>query len=56
MDDEKIIELYFARSETALTATAEKYSAYLSSISRNILKSPLDAEECVNDAYLAAWR
>ncbi len=24
-------------------------------ISRNILKNEFDAEECVNDAYLAAW-
>ncbi len=55
MDDEKIIDLYFARDETALTATSEKYGAYLRGISQNILHSASDAEECENDAYLAAW-
>lgn len=56
MDDEKIIELYFARSEAALTESARKYGSYLRSISFNILKNHADAEECENDTYYAAWR
>ena len=55
MDDKKIIELYFARSEDAITETDKKYGAYCVSIARSILTSPEDAEECVNDAYLRVW-
>ena len=55
MEDEKIIELYFARSETAITETSAKYGAFFRRISRNILSSEQDTEECVNDAYLKAW-
>lgn len=56
MEDEKIIELYFARDEAAITMTQQKYGGYLKSISFNILKNLSDAEECENDAYYAAWR
>lgn len=55
MEDEKIIELYFARDEAAIKETAAKYGSYCSSISRNILKNDSDAEECVNDTYWHAW-
>ncbi|MGN0651091.1 MAG: RNA polymerase sigma factor [Oscillospiraceae bacterium] len=55
MEDEKIIELYFARSESAIAETSAKYGAFFRRISRNILCSAQDAEECVNDAYLKAW-
>ena len=55
MDDSSIIRLYFARSEAAIKATAEKYGALCHMIARNILSSDADAEECVNDAYLALW-
>ena len=55
MEDEKIIELYFARSEAAITETSAKYGAFFHRISRNILTSEQDAEECVNDTYLKAW-
>ncbi len=55
MEDSKIIALFFARAEEAITALAEKYGAACGSIARNILKDSQDAEECVNDAYLAAW-
>lgn len=55
MEDEHIIELYFARSEAAIVETSAKYGAFFRGISRNILNSEQDAEECVNDAYLSAW-
>lgn len=55
MRDEEIIELYFSRSESAISETALKYGNYCGYISQNILDSKDDAEECVNDAYLAAW-
>lgn len=55
MDDNKIIDLYFARSENAISETSVKYGAYCYSIAHNILSSREDAQECVNDTYLAAW-
>ena len=55
MEDEKIIELYWQRSQEAVAATAEKYGSYCSAIAGHILHSPRDTEECVNDTWLAAW-
>ncbi len=55
MDDAKIIKLLFARAETAIDALAHRFGAQLYRIAMNILRSPRDAEECVNDTYLALW-
>ncbi|MFA7673440.1 MAG: sigma-70 family RNA polymerase sigma factor [Clostridia bacterium] len=55
MDDRQIVELYFKRSESAITETAGKYGRYCHYIAYNILHSEEDAEECVNDTYLKAW-
>ena len=55
MEDNKIIELYFARSESAISETASKYGKYCYSIAYDILLSNEDSEECVNDTYLRAW-
>lgn len=55
MEDEKILELFFNRSEQAIDEVAKKYGKTCHNISYNILHSNLDAEECVNDAYLGAW-
>ena len=55
MDDEKIIELFFNRSEQAIEEVDKKYGNTCYNISYNILHNKLDAEECVNDAYLGAW-
>ena len=55
MEDEKIVELYWERSERAISETAEKYGVYCGSIARNILASAEDAEECLNDTWMAAW-
>lgn len=55
MEDMKIIDLYFARSEQAIEETAKKYGNYLGVIANNILKRPEDSEEVVSDVYLAAW-
>ncbi len=50
MEDEKIIELFFARSETVIAETDNKYGKSGKSLSYNILKDHQDAEECVNDS------
>ncbi len=55
MDDSAILRLYLARDEAALDETARKYGAYCAAIARNILGSPEDTEECVNDTWLRAW-
>ncbi len=55
MEDEQIIELFFARSEQAISELDGKYGKLCHQIARNILNNRLDAEECVNDAYLGTW-
>ena len=55
MDDARIVELYWSRSEQAISETEAKYGNYCRTISRNILADSADAEECVNDTYLKAW-
>ena len=47
MDDKQIIDLYFQRSETAITETARKYGAFCHKIALNILSIREDAEECI---------
>lgn len=54
-EDHEIIELYWARSESAVHETDEKYGAKLHTLSGRILPDAEDAEECVNDTYLGAW-
>lgn len=55
MTDEKIIELYFSRDESAIAETSAKYGRMLTSVSYGILSSIPDSEECVNDTYLRTW-
>ncbi len=55
IDDEKIIEMFFERSEQGIRELDIKYGKICHNFSYNILNSRQDAEECVNDAYLGAW-
>lgn len=55
MEDSQIIELYFQRSEEAISATDRKYGCYCFSIAQGILSDREDAREAVNDTYLGAW-
>ena len=55
IDDEKIIEMLFERSEQAIRELDIKYGKICHNLSYNIVNSRQDAEECVNDAYLGAW-
>lgn len=55
MEDRQIVDLYWARSESAISETAEKYGRYCHYIAYNILHNNEDSEECVNDTYLNAW-
>ena len=55
MDDQKIVQLYWDRSEVAIKETDKKYGPYCYTIAYNILANNEDAQECVSDTYLAAW-
>ena len=56
MSDEKLIDLFFARDESAIKETDKKYGKMLYGISYNVLHDRRDCEECKNDAYLSAWK
>lgn len=55
MEDRRIVDLYWARSEHAISETEIKYGRYCYYIAHNILHNNEDSEECVNDTYLNAW-
>ena len=55
MDDEKIIEMYLNRDESAIKETQRKYSSFCYSIAHRILLNHEDAKECENDTYLRVW-
>ena len=55
MDDEQILDLYFARDEQAVAETDRKYGGYCFSLANGILNSEQDAEETISDTYLKAW-
>ncbi len=55
MEDSKITDLFFERSEQALTELSHKYEKLCSKIAMNILGNEEDALECINDSYLAVW-
>lgn len=55
MEDKQIVELYWARSETAISETEKKYGRYCHYIAYQILYNDEDAKEVVNDTYLKTW-
>ena len=55
IDDEKIIEMFFERSEQGIRELDIKYGKVCHNLSYHIVGSRQDAEECVKDAYLGAW-
>ena len=55
MEDQKIIDLYWQRSEQAIQETDSKYGGYCYCIAYNILANREDSEESVSDTYLSAW-
>ena len=55
IDDERIIEMFFERSEQGIRELDIKYGKICHNLSYNIVNNRQDAEECVNDAYLGAW-
>ncbi len=55
IDDESILRLFEARDQQALEETSAQYGTLCRTVANNILESAEDAEECLNDALLAAW-
>ena len=56
MDDAAIVSLFWQRDERALAEAEQKYGSYCRHIARSILADEQDAEESLNDAWLAAWQ
>lgn len=55
MEDERIVDLYWIRSETAISETQKKYGKYCHYIAYQILENNDDADEVENDTYMKAW-
>lgn len=56
MDDNKIIELFFARDEACLAEVTKKYGKLCMHLAENFLSRREDREECFNDTLLELWR
>lgn len=55
MEDEQIIALFQQRSEEAISVLSGKYGGLCMNAAYRVLSDRLDAQECVNDAYLKVW-
>ena len=55
MEDKKILQLLWERSETGLDALKTAFGKTLYRMALNILGSSRDAEEVVSDTYMALW-
>lgn len=55
MEDDQILDLYFAREERALEETDRKYGPYCFALANNILHNHQDSEETVSDTWWKAW-
>ena len=55
MNDESIVALFWDRDESAVAEAQKRYGDYCLYIAGNVLRDDGAAEECLNDALLAAW-
>lgn len=55
MEDNRIVERFWERDETALSAVSEKYGRYCNTIARNIIGNEQAVEEIVQDMLLKLW-
>ena len=55
MEDKQIVDLYWQRSDLAISETDQKYGRYCHTIAYNICGTDEDAEECVSDTWFRAW-
>ncbi len=54
--DKDIINLFFERSEQAISILSEKYGSLCRKIAFGILKNNEDTEECLNSSYMNVWK
>lgn len=55
MEDEKIMELLFQRSDRALLQIKQQYGKILDIMTFHIVGNREDTEECINDLLFAVW-
>ena len=55
MEDSMIVQRFWERDETALSAVSEKYGKYCGTIARNIIDDEQSVEEVVQDTLLRLW-
>ena len=55
MEDHQLLTLLWQCSEGAIGALAQEFGKLIYQIAHNLLGNDRDAEECVNDTYLAVW-
>ena len=55
LKDHEIIDLFFERSERAITELICKYGTAVKAVVSNILNNAQDAEECQNETYFHVW-
>lgn len=55
MEDKQIVSMLFARADGVIETLSKRFGRQLLQIAKNILENLGDAEECVNDTYLALW-
>ena len=55
MNDNEIIDLFFARDPQAIRAAKDTYGSYCGYVAGNLLQNRQDQEECLNDTWLHAW-
>ena len=56
MEDEKIIQLFWDRDQSAIAESDRKYGNYCFTVANRILFCREDSLECVSDTWHNAWR
>ena len=55
MDDNRIIEMYFARDERAIEETKTSYGRLIRYVAKGIVINNDDVDECEVDTYVKTW-
>ena len=55
MNDDQILDLFFNRSEQAISETSAKYGKLARTVAFRIVRNEEDVDECESDTYLALW-
>lgn len=54
--DKQLLDLFFDRSDEAVSALQAQYGSYCAAIARRFLADPRDVEECLSDCYMLVWK